>query len=80
MIKLIQVLCGINNLKYKKAPFHGIICQVQKLKKQGKVTFNDFCKNFLPQRRRKWQPTPGFLPVEFHGQRGLVGYTPRDGK
>jgi len=26
--------------------------------------------------RRKWQPTPGFLPGESHGQRGLVGYSP----
>ena len=24
--------------------------------------------------RRKWQPTPGFLPGESHGQRSLVGY------
>ena len=23
--------------------------------------------------RRKWQPTPGFLPRESHGRRGLVG-------
>ena len=23
---------------------------------------------------RKWQPTPGFLPVKFHGQRSLAGY------
>ena len=23
---------------------------------------------------RKWQPTPVFLPEEFHGQRSLVGY------
>jgi len=23
--------------------------------------------------RRKWQPTPGFLPEKFHGQRSLVG-------
>ena len=27
--------------------------------------------------RRKWQPTPVFLPGEFHGQRNLVGYSPR---
>ena len=27
-------------------------------------------------RRRKWQPTPVFLPREFHGQRSLVGYSP----
>ena len=25
--------------------------------------------------RRKWQPTPIFLPGKFHGQRGLVGYS-----
>jgi len=27
-------------------------------------------------RRRAWQPTPGFLPGESHGQRSLVGYSP----
>ena len=27
--------------------------------------------------RRKWQPTPVFLPGESHGQRSLVGYTSR---
>ena len=26
--------------------------------------------------RRKWQPTPVFLPGESHGQRSLVGYRP----
>ena len=26
--------------------------------------------------RRKWQPSPVFLPGEFHGQRSLVGYNP----
>ena len=26
--------------------------------------------------RRKWQPTPVFLPREFHGQRILAGYSP----
>ena len=26
--------------------------------------------------RRKWQPTPGFLPGKSHGQRSLVGYSP----
>jgi len=29
---------------------------------------------------RKWQPTPVFLPEEFHEQRSLVGYSPRRGK
>ena len=27
-------------------------------------------------RRRKWQPTPVFLPGEPHGQRSLVGHSP----
>ena len=26
--------------------------------------------------KRKWQPTPVFLPGEFHGQRSLVDYSP----
>ena len=26
--------------------------------------------------RREWQPTPVFLPGEFHGQRSLVGHHP----
>ena len=25
--------------------------------------------------RREWQPTPIFLPGEFHGQRSLAGYS-----
>jgi len=27
--------------------------------------------------RRKWQPTPVFLPGKSHGQRSLAGYSPR---
>ena len=27
--------------------------------------------------RRKWQPTPVFLPGESHGWRSLVSYSPR---
>ena len=30
--------------------------------------------------RRAWQPTPVFLPGEFHGQRNLAGYSPWDNK
>ena len=26
--------------------------------------------------RREWQPTPVFLPGEFHEQRSLAGYSP----
>ena len=30
--------------------------------------------------RRKWQPTPVFLPGEAHGQRSLAGYSPQGHK
>ena len=30
--------------------------------------------------RGKWQPTPVFLPGEFHGRRNLAGYSPRSRK
>ena len=30
-----------------------------------------------PLERRKWQPTPVFLPGESHGHRSLVAYGPR---
>ena len=30
--------------------------------------------------RRKWQPTPVFLPRELHGQKNMVGYSPRGHK
>ena len=30
--------------------------------------------------RRKWQPTPVFLPGKFHGQRSLAGYSLCDHK
>ena len=30
--------------------------------------------------QRAWQPTPGFLPGESHGQRGLIGYSPWNNK
>ena len=34
------------------------------------------CARVLFPRRRKWQPTPVFLPGESHGGRSLVGYSP----
>ena len=30
--------------------------------------------------RREWQPSPVFLPGNFHGQRSLAGYSPWDRK
>ena len=36
--------------------------------------FNPWVRKIL--RRRKWQPTPVFLPGKCHGQRSLAGYSP----
>ena len=37
-----------------------------------RLHFPSFYSSFW---RRKWQPTPVFLPGESHGRRGLVGYS-----
>ena len=41
----------------------------------GKPRFDPWVGKILW--RRKWQPTPVFLPGESHGGRSLVGYSPR---
>ena len=47
-------------------------CQCRRCKRHGfnrwvgKITWSG-----------KWQPTPGFLPVKSHGQRSLMGCSPR---
>ena len=38
------------------------------------VSFNPWVRKI--SWRRKWQPTPVFLPGKFQGQRRLVGYSP----
>ena len=44
------------------------------------TTYNAGCMGSIPgsgkSLGRKWQPILVFLPGEFHGQRGLVGYSP----
>ena len=44
----------------------------------GKPRFDPWVRK-IPW-RRKWQRTPVFLPGESHGQRSLVGYSPRGHK
>ena len=46
-------------------------CFLALCKRQG----FDPCIGKIPW-RRKWQPTPVFLPGEYHGQRSLVGCSP----
>ena len=47
------------------------VCQCRKLKRHGSNPW----VGKIPW-RRKWQPIPGFLLRESHGQRSLVGYNP----
>ena len=46
---------------------------------QFSIIIFDPCVGKIPW-RRKWQPTPVFLPGAFYGQRSLVGYRPWDRK
>ena len=48
-----------------------LTCQCRRQKRRG---FNPWVRK-IPW-RRKWQPTPIFLPGKSHGQRSLVGYNP----
>ena len=50
-------------------------CQCRSCRRHG---FN-LCVEKIPW-KRKWQPTPVFLPGKPHGQRSLVGYSPWDHK
>ena len=45
------------------------------LKSNHSYFFKEITLLFFPW-RRKWQPTPVFLPGEFHGQRSLAGSSP----
>ena len=46
-------------------------CQCRRHKRHG---FDPWVRK-IPW-RRVWQSTPVFLPIKFHGQRILVGYSP----
>ena len=48
-----------------------LTCQCRRQKRCG---FDPWVR--MTPWRRKCQPTPVFLPIEFHGQRSLVGYSP----
>ena len=47
-------------------------CYALRFSEQSCADFTDHTYNW----RRKWQPTPVFLPGESLGQRSLVGYSP----
>jgi len=40
------------------------------------LSISNFYGHMIPGWRRKWQPTPVFLPGESQGQRSLAVYSP----
>ena len=55
-----------NGSAVKNTPARQMTQQMQIPPRVGKIPW-----------RRKWQPTPVFLPRESHGQRSLAGYSPK---
>ena len=76
---LASALCS---LEKSQVPFHPRFprwpsgkepaCHCRRCRRHG---FNPWFRK-IPQ-RRAWQPTPVFLPGESHGQKSLVGHSPR---
>ena len=48
--------------------------------KKSIKTFLPFLATYIWDWRKKWQPTPVFLPGKPYGQRSLVGYSPQGHK
>ena len=63
-----QLICYLS-IKYTS--------DMKTLKKISIIFFTIYC---MSKWRRKWQPTPVFLPGKSHRQRSLVGYSPWDDK
>ena len=49
---------------------------VKNLPAMKEIQFDPWIGKIPWRRKWQWQPTPVFLPGEFHGQRSLVGYRP----
>ena len=78
-LKLALILTGRYTAHFTWDFNLGNLVEIQaKKKKRGKETFynKSLVGNCEIPWRRKWQPTPVFLPRESRGQRGLVGYGP----
>ena len=80
-------LHSVTTAKHRPPPFFALVCLLVEpepsLGNPSVVCYEDdklyHMYGKLPW-RRKWQPTPVFLPEESHGWRSLVGYRPRGRK
>ena len=71
--KIYQIMVFIDVYEYFRLPSWSSAkeptCQCRRCRKGG---FDPYIKK-IPW-RKKWQPTPVFLPEKLHGQRSLAGY------
>ena len=68
------VSCASCRQIYPMSHFHGGSDGKSTCLHSGRHGFSAWVAKILW--RRKWQPTPIFLPGKFHGWRNLVGYSP----
>ena len=71
--------------KGEKERYAHLNAEFQRIARRDKKAFlSDQCTEIEENNRmvwrRKWQPTPVFLPEESHGQRSLASYSPRGHK
>ena len=68
-------------MKLKYQNFHGTLGRklFERFRAIGIIAWT-YIKICSPTWRRKWQPTPAFLPGKSQGRRNLVGYSPWDHK
>ena len=67
----LSAFVGVDEMASQVASGKELTCQYKRLKRHG---FDPWVRK-TPW-RRKWQPTPVFLPGESHGQRSLESYSP----
>ena len=72
-------MCVVSHIHQYFIPSNGYVASlvaqsVKNLPENRRPGFDSWVEK-IPW-RRKWQPTPVFLPGESHGQRSLAGYSP----
>ena len=73
-LKCFKKILNLSTRKYKSKGITGGSDGKESACNEGRPGFDSWVGK-IPW-RRKWQPTPGFLPGIFHGRRSLVGYSP----
>ena len=68
---------GIRQIIGNNSPIAQVVKNPSAMQETQEMRFQSLVSIRKILRRRAWQPTPIFLSGESHGQRRLVGYSPR---